>query len=163
TGMKVDVKVDAFPDRVLQASVRTVATVAIQNDWRSADVKMYQTMISIDESLPGLKPGMSAEVIVHVDATGKPVPTVPVQAIVGGPEMGTTRIVFVRGANGQPEEREVEIGLSNDKIAEIRKGLKSGDEVVLNPKVLVGDRMRTRQPGDFNKQGGPNGNGQGGP
>jgi RND family efflux transporter MFP subunit len=162
-GMKVDVKIDAFPDRVLQASVRTVATVAIQNDWRSADVKMYQTMISIDESLPGLKPGMSAEVIVHVDATGKPVPTVPVQAIVGGPEMGTKRVVFVKGANDQPEEREVEIGLSNDKIAEIRKGLKSGDEVVLNPKVLVGDRMRTRQPGDFNKQGGPNGNGQGGP
>jgi HlyD family secretion protein len=163
TGMKVDVKIDAFPDRILQASVRTVATVAIQGDWRSADVKMYQMMVSIDESLAGLKPGMSAEVIVHVDATGKPVPTVPVQAIVGGPEMGTKRKIFVQGANGQPEERDVEIGLSNDKIAEIRDGLKAGDKVVENPKVLVGDSMRTRQPGEFKKEGGQGPNGQGGP
>jgi len=39
-GMKVDVKVDAFPDRLLQSTLKSVATVAIQNDWRSPDVKM---------------------------------------------------------------------------------------------------------------------------
>lgn len=155
TGMKVEVKVDAMPDRVLKASVRSVATVAIANDWRSADVKMYQTMVSIDEEVPTLKPGMSAEVSIHVAATDTSVPTVPVQAIVGGPEMGTKRKLFVKGPNGEPMEREIEIGLSNDKIAEIRSGVKAGDEVVLNPKVLVGDSMRTRQAGDFtSKEGG---------
>src|ERR1051326_2774839 len=91
SGMHVEVKIDAFPDRVLKASVRTVATVAVQTDWRSAAVKMYKKMVSIDESMPGLKPGMSAEVIIHVDTTDKPVPTVPVEAIVGGPETGPKR------------------------------------------------------------------------
>jgi RND family efflux transporter MFP subunit len=149
-GMKVGVRVDALRDRVLKGSVKSVATIAIQLDWRSAgDVKMYQTIVSIDETVPGLKPGMSAEVTIHVDATDKPVPTVPVQAIVGGPEMGTKRTVFVKGPDGKPVEREVEIGLTNDKVAEIRSGLKAGEEVVLNPKALVGDRMKTRQPAEL--------------
>ncbi len=155
-GMKVGVRVDALRDRILKGSVKSVATIAIQLDWRSAgDVKMYQTIVSIDETVPGLKPGMSAEVTIHVDATDKPVPTVPVQAIVGGPEMGAKRTVFVKGPNGQPVEREVEIGLTNDKVAEIRSGLKAGEEVVLNPKVLVGDRLKTRQPVEGAPSGAP--------
>jgi RND family efflux transporter MFP subunit len=153
-GMKVGVRVDALRDRVLKASVKSVATIAIQLDWRSAgDVKMYQTMVSIDENVSGLKPGMSAEVTIHVDATEKPVPTVPVSAIIGGPEMGAKRAVFVRGPDGKPVEREVEIGLTNDKVAEIRSGVKAGDEVVLNPKVLVGDRAKTRQPVEMSAPG----------
>lgn len=160
-GMKVGVRVDALRDRILKGSVKSVATIAIQLDWRSAgDVKMYQTIVSIDETVPGLKPGMSAEVTIHVDATDKPVPTVPVQAIVGGPEMGAKRTVFVKGPNGQPVEREVEIGLTNDKVAEIRNGLKAGEEVVLNPKVLVGDRAKTRQPGELAPPGAPTNGGQ---
>src|SRR5439155_23843554 len=43
-------------------------------------------------------------------------------------------------------------------------GLKAGDAVVLNPKVLVGDQVRTRQAGDFNsKEGGATGDKQGAP
>lgn len=160
-GMKVGVRVDALRDRILKGSVKSVATIAIQLDWRSAgDVKMYQTIVSIDETVPGLKPGMSAEVTIHVDATDKPVPTVPVQAIVGGPEMGAKRTVFVKGPDGQPVEREVEIGLTNDKVAEIRSGLKAGEEVVLNPKVLVGDRAKTRQPGELAPPGATTNGGQ---
>ena len=68
-GQPALVRVDAFPARVLKAHVKSVATVASQQDWLSADVKVYQTMISIDESLDGLKPGMSAEVTIFTDAT----------------------------------------------------------------------------------------------
>ena len=35
------------------------------------------------------------------------------------------------------EEREVAVGLSNDKMVEIETGLEEGDEVVLNPRVLL--------------------------
>jgi RND family efflux transporter MFP subunit len=159
SGMKVDVRVDAFPDVILKGRVRSVATIAIQNDWRSADVKMYQTMISIDDSKQGLRPGMSAECSIFVDATDDPVLTLPIQAIVGGAELGPKRKCFVKEPDGTIAEREIVIGLSNERVAEIRSGLSEGDMVVLNPRVLLGDkdRTRTRQPGDFDKAGGNKG------
>jgi RND family efflux transporter MFP subunit len=161
--MKVDVRVDAFPDLVLKGSVRNVATVAIANDWRTADVKMYQVMVSIDESIPNLKPGMSARTTIFVEATENQVLAVPIQAIIGGAEMGAVRKCFVRAADGNVEEREIALGLSNDKMVEIRSGLNEGEQIVLNPKVLIGNNAKTRSPSDFenkNGNGGPEGKGK---
>lgn len=160
--MRVDVRIDAFPDRIFKASVRTVATIAMQPDWRSADVKMYQVMVAVDESAVGLKPGMSAETTIHIEASEGDVLTVPVQAVVGGAEMGTTRKVFVRTPNGGAEERDVLLGIGNEKIVEVKSGLKEGDQVVLNPKVLLGSSAKTRSPADFeNKKNEANGAGEG--
>ncbi len=151
-GMRTEIRVDAFQDRMLKASVRSVATVAMQPDWRaSPDVKMYQTMVSIDEPVRNLKPGMNAEVKIFVDASEKPVLTVPIQAVIGGPELGDTRKIFVKNAAGLPEERDIKVGMSNEKEVEIQQGLQQSDEVVLNPKVLIGDTAKTRQPGEFQK------------
>jgi hypothetical protein len=44
-------------------------------------------------------------------------------------------------------ERDIVVGQSNERMAEIKEGLREGDEVVLNPKTLVGDNAKTRQPG----------------
>ncbi len=144
-GMRATVRVDAFPERALEGHVKTVGTVASQQDWMSADVKVYQAMISIEESLEGLKPGMSAEVTIHVESAGEHVLTVPIQAIVGGAELGRTRKVFVSTPDG-PQEREITLGLTNETAVEVKDGLKDGEEVVLNPKALIGDKAKTRQP-----------------
>ena len=160
-GMPVDVRVDAFPDRVLKAKVRTVATVAMPPDWRSsAEVKMYMTTVMIEESMPGLKPGMTAECTVRIEATKERVLAVPVQAVVGGAEMGHNRTVFVRNADGSTDSRQVTLGLSNEKMAEVRTGLQAGEMVVLNPKVLLGDRAKTRQPGDLENRTGSRAEGE---
>src|SRR5207249_1708568 len=112
--------------------------VPMQQDWRaSADGKWYQAMISIDDNVEGLLPGMNALTITHVDAADGPVLTVPIQAVVGGTELGKHRIVFVKNGDGPPEERKVVLGLMNEKMTEVKEGLKEGDEVVLNPKVLL--------------------------
>ncbi|HEY1376027.1 MAG TPA: hypothetical protein VGF55_04505, partial [Gemmataceae bacterium] len=161
-GMKATVRVDAFPDRTLQGHVKTVATVASQQDWMSADVKVYQTMIAIDESLEGLKPGMSAEVTIHVQSAGEHVLTVPIQAIVGGSELGRSRKVYVLTPDG-PQERTIVVGLANEKVAEVKEGLQEGEEVILNPKVLLGDRAKTRQPAEADHGNGLGGDGQGRP
>ncbi len=42
--------------------------------------------------------------------------------------------------------------MSNDKDVEIRSGLVAGDEVVTNPKVLVGDKVKTREAGEYAKK-----------
>ena len=123
-------------------------------DWSSSDVKLFPTIISIDDTeVKGLKPDMSAEVTVHVDQAEKKVLTVPMQAVVGGADMGPQRKVFVL-VNGKPEEREVLLGTFNDKKVEVKEGLSEGDEVVLNPKAVLGDKAKgTREEGDPSGRG----------
>jgi multidrug resistance efflux pump len=146
SGQPARVRVDSFPDLVLSGHVDTVATVSSQQDFFSADVKVYTTKVRIDQSLEGLKPGMSAEVTITVADALDRVLTVPIQAIVGGAEMGKQRKCYVVTPQG-PQERDIVVGQSNEKLAEIKQGLKEGDEVVLNPRVLVGDKAKVRQPG----------------
>ncbi|HTK77368.1 MAG TPA: hypothetical protein VL371_19040, partial [Gemmataceae bacterium] len=163
-GMRATVRIDAFHDHVLQGHVKSVATVASQQDWMTADVKLYQTMVSIDESRDGLKPGMSAEVTIYVEGTGEQVLTLPLQAVVGGAEMGRLRKVFVMDGP-TPREREVTLGLSNERVVEVKDGLNEGEVVVLNPRVLIGDKAKTRQAGDVDRgvttEGGSGGKGKG--
>ncbi len=162
-GQPALVRIDAFPSRVLKAHVKSVATVASQQDWLSADVKVYQTMIAIDESLEGLKPGMSAEVTIFTDAHREHVLAVPLQALFGTPDMGNKRKLFVVTPNG-PEARDVTVGLSNDTMAEIKGGLVEGDEVVLNPRVLLSEKERAQygvQNGGNGKGGYPGAGGEG--
>jgi len=163
-GQPALVRVDSFPDRVYKGRVKTVALVASAADFFSSDVKLYPTVVSIDEGdMQGLKPDMSAEVTIQVDPADTKVLTVPIQAIVGGAELGTKRKLFVmNGAN--PEEREVELGLFNDKMVEVKSGIQAGELVVLNPKVIVGDKAKTRDESEAPRgpRGGAAGNGKDG-
>jgi HlyD family secretion protein len=155
-GQKAVARVDAFPERALRAHIKSVATVASQQDWFSSDVKVYQTMVSIDEHLPGLKPGMTAEVTIFTDSHSDHALTVPIQAILGGADLGSKRKVYVLTPNG-PEPRDVEVGISNEKMAEILSGVEEGEEVILNPRVLLSDKERAQ----LGPERRGNGNGQG--
>ena len=159
-GLKASIRVEAFPDRLLSGHVKSVATVAAQQDWNSADVKTYVTMVSIDESLEGLKPGMSAEVTMHVEGTGEPVLAIPMSAVVGGAELGRKRKVYVMEGT-EPKEREVVLGLSNEKMVEVKEGLKEDEEVVVNPRAILGDKAKVRMPNEFGRGGDGNGFGGG--
>jgi hypothetical protein len=101
-------------------------------------------MVALDESLEGLKPGMSAEVTILVDKTVDDVLIVPVQAIMGTTAMGKKRYCWVKSPSGY-EERELEVGASNEKEAEIRSGLQDGEQIVLNYKVLEDERVRSQR------------------
>src|SRR5262249_49761983 len=56
-GQPASVRVDAHAGQLLPGHVKSVATVAAQQDWMSADVKVYTTMVAIDGTVEGLKPG----------------------------------------------------------------------------------------------------------
>ncbi|HZY87832.1 MAG TPA: hypothetical protein VFE78_23550, partial [Gemmataceae bacterium] len=157
-GQHATVRIDAFPTRQLSAHVKTVATVASQQDFLSADVKVYQTMVQIDDPMEGLKPGMSAEVTIFTDAHREHVLAVPLQALFGTADMGNHRKIFVLTPQG-PQAKEVVVGLSNDTMAEIKEGLNEGDDVVLNPRVLLTEKERA----EYGIQGGEGGNGKGMP
>src|SRR5262249_35682081 len=109
----------------------------------SADVKVYQTLVSIKESLQGLKPGMSAEVTLYTDDARDNCLAVPVQAILGSVDMGNKRRLYVMTEEG-PEARECVIGLSNDKMAEVISGVTEGEQVVVNPRVLLSEKEKAQ-------------------
>jgi multidrug resistance efflux pump len=145
SGQRARVRVDAFPGKVLKGHVKSVATVASQQDWLSADVKVYQTYVSIDEPLEGLRPDMNAEVTIQTDSHADDVLTIPVQAVVGTVDMGHNRKCFVMTPSG-PVERAIEMGLSNDKMVEVKSGLEEGEQVVLNPRALLSDKEKAAAP-----------------
>jgi HlyD family secretion protein len=150
SGQEAQIRVDAYPNRILKGHVKRVDTVASQQDWFSADVKLYKTLVAIDEPMDGLKPGMSAEVTIIAKATEKPVLVIPIQSVVGTISMGSTRKCFVLGSDGQPELRDIIVGMSNEQLVEVRPwdeatrtGLKEGERVVQNPAPLLqGSEMR---------------------
>jgi multidrug efflux pump subunit AcrA (membrane-fusion protein) len=148
----VRVLTETLADRRLKAHVESVANTASQQDFFAADVKVYATKVAIDEDVDGLKPGMTAEVTINIADALDHVLTIPIEAIIGSAEMGKRRKCFVLTPSG-PQERDIVIGASNDKEAEVRDGLQEGDEVVLNPKLLIGDKAKTRQPGAENGNG----------
>jgi hypothetical protein len=63
-------------------------------------------------------------------------------------------------AEGQTEERDIEVGMSNDKMAEIKTGLKEGDQVVLNPRVLLNEKNKNKKANGDKAVGGPEGTGK---
>jgi multidrug resistance efflux pump len=148
-GQPALVKVESYGDRVLHGKVESVATVAAQQDFMAADVKVYTTKVAIDpEDIKGLslKPGMSAAVTISISDAREHVLAVPVQAVIGGAELGAERKVLVMTPDG-PTERPITVGASNLTMAEIREGLQEGDEVVLNPKAVLGDKIQVGEPG----------------
>lgn len=156
-GQRANVRVDAFPSLQLPGRVRTVAAVASQTDSWVSDVKVYQTLVLIEQKVEGLKPDMTAEVTIHVEGVRDAL-AIPIQAVIGGAELGAAREVFVRTPTGY-ERKTIQLGLANEKMVEVREGLAEGDEVVLNPKVLLGDAKTKTRDGD---NGGGNGNGKNG-
>ncbi|MBI1831658.1 MAG: hypothetical protein HYR84_09435 [Planctomycetes bacterium] len=151
-GHTAKIRVDAFPGRIYSGHVKTVATVPSQSDFLSSDVKLYTTMVSIDDLNPKnekLKPGMSAEVTVLADETKSPVLIIPIQAVVGNVSMGANRKVYVVDERGYTEERDIVVGTSNDKLVEVKSGLAEDEKVVLNPRSLLPEKsdMKPSTPG----------------
>lgn len=131
-GMAATVTVDAFPDKKYKGSVKSVAVLADPGEWHSSDVKVYSVIVTIDEPVTRLRPGMSTVVDIHVERV-QDVLTIPVQAIV---QQQDDNWCYVDGDNGV-ELRKVTVGKTNDKFVEIREGLAKSERVVLNPMSLT--------------------------
>jgi HlyD family secretion protein len=164
TGQFAQIRVDSFSKDSLHGYVYAVDTMASQMDWFASDVKVYKTKVKIIDSLPGLKPGMSAEVTIFANESPEPVLVVPLQAVVGSISSGAERKCFVVNAAGQTEERAIVVGMSNERVVEIRSGLKEGEQVVLNPTPLLppDTELKAATPRAEPKFGGPKGKGKGG-
>ncbi len=136
-GLKARIRVDSFSDQGLTGTVKNVQPLPDPTSWMSSDIKQYTTLVTIDNGIPGLRPGMSAEVTILVTQKDD-VLAIPVQAILQFKGQDHVYAITPQG----PQRRVVELGLSNDKLVEVTKGLKEGDKVVLNPMSLLSEEEK---------------------
>jgi HlyD family secretion protein len=131
-GLRVTVRVDAFTERTYAGTVKSVAVLPDQGGWLSSDTKVYKTIVTIDEEVTQLKPGMTAVVEIDIEQLEN-VLTVPIQAIV---QRADKNWCYVQ-VGGRLDKREVTLGKTNDKFVAVQQGLAENDVVVLNPMSLM--------------------------
>ncbi len=129
TGLPVVVTVDALPGRTFTGRVVKIAPLPdAQMVWLNPDLKVYNTEIYLDGEGDYLRTGMSCrtEIIIeeYDDAT-----YIPVQAVL---RIGGEPTVYVLGDKGF-EACSVEIGLDNNRMIRIIRGLQPGEIVLLTP------------------------------
>ena len=129
--MKAKVRVDAFADQLFNGVVLDVAPLPDPGPFYSQSIKVYTTHIRIDDPIPNLRPGMTAQVeilVTELDA----VLSVPVQAVLHDNDKYYD-YVAVKKPGGGFELRDVELGMANEESVEVKAGIRSGEAVILNP------------------------------
>lgn len=123
-GQQVDIRVDAYPDRVVHGAVRLIApeSVVVQN------VTSFEVRIAIDQrDMPKLRSGMNitANFLVgrHKDAL-----LIPTPAIVSQKE-GTG--VYLLGKGQRPVFHPIKVGATVGTTTEVLKGLKEGERIFI--------------------------------
>ncbi|MFQ5505996.1 MAG: efflux RND transporter periplasmic adaptor subunit [Planctomycetota bacterium] len=135
-GQAAKVTMDTYPGLVLNGKVSKIASVAGggSNPWSYSlsSVKKFGVEVTLengDKELK-LKPGISAKVEIYIDKRPDAL-FVPLQCVF---IQDGEHLTYVRGDDGKPVARKLEIGLSNDSYVEILDGLEEGDRVLLyNP------------------------------
>ncbi len=147
TGLPVRIHVDALRERVFWGRVNFVAPLPdARSSFMNPDLKLYATNINLEGDTEGLRTGMSSrgEIIVeeHDDAI-----YVPVQCIVR--EGGKTMAYILDNGNVVP--REVQIGLDNNRMIRIIKGLEVGEKTLLAPPLSDSEEVENGGEGTENR------------
>ena len=127
-GLPATVRIEAFPDRQYKGKVKSIAVLAVE---QGSDTKVYDTIVTIDGEVDGLRPGMTAVVDIHA-ARFQNVISVPIQAVT---QLGDDTYCYVESDKGV-ERRDLKLGRTNLKFVEVEAGLNEGDNVVLNPMAI---------------------------
>ena len=146
-GLPVSIKVDAVPGVVFDGTVSKIAILPDQMSiWMNPDLKVYITEINLTDGGEGspsreLRTGMGCQIEV-VTAEFDDVVYVPVQAVI---TVGQQPTVYVY-RRGKAKQREVEIGLDNNRMVHIISGLKAGEKVLMAPPLADAEVKNSRKP-----------------
>jgi HlyD family secretion protein len=146
-GLPVKVTVDALPGETFWGKVARIAPLPdAQSAWLNPDLKVYNTDIYLEGNSGVLRTGMSckAEIIIeqHEEAT-----YIPIQAVL---RVGGKPTVYVVKSNDL-EPRTVEIGLDNNRMVRIIRGLEPGEVVSLTPPLAAAAVEPTEYSDDIKK------------
>jgi HlyD family secretion protein len=117
SGQKVDIKVDAFPDRQYKGTVLNVANIG--EVLPNSDSKMFEASIKINGTDPELRPSMTTDNKIYIK-TFDDIVYIPLDCV----RTGTDSIPVVYTKHGI--KQIVIPGESNDKFVVIEQGLEEG-------------------------------------
>lgn len=119
--------------REFQGTVISIANQPEPSGRFPGNVKEYVTTVKIDGQPEELRPGMTAKAEIPV-AHLEDVLTLPFSAIV---EQGRQYVCWIKTTEGRIERRPLLLGMSNDKLVEVKDGVTEGDQVIRNPRTVV--------------------------
>jgi len=120
TGAPVEVTVDAVQGKTFEGSVTYVSTAGMDQK----GIAQFSVNINVKGG-PELRPGMQARAYVKA-GSAKDVLLVPLEAIFE--EDGQTKVEILE--NNLPRAVPVELGLMNDRVAEVKSGVEEGQLVI---------------------------------
>jgi len=128
-GLPAVITVDALPGKRFFGTVSKIAPLPdSQSMWMNPDLKVYNSEVDLEGDEPDLRTGMSCKVDIVV-AQYEDAIYIPVQAVVRIAGKPTAYVVN----DGIVEDREVEIGLDNNRMVHIVSGIEAGETVLLTP------------------------------
>ncbi len=136
-GQEAEVVIDAYPNELVGGKVVKIGSISSVT---ATGATVFPVEIELESTPLDLKIGMNGSADV-IETTKDNVVTVPIEAVL---ERDGKDVVFVLKDN-VVEEREVEVGLSDDTHVEIRRDIKIGDEVIISgtEKLKDGDKVKT--------------------
>ncbi|MBM4413506.1 MAG: efflux RND transporter periplasmic adaptor subunit [Chloroflexi bacterium] len=130
-GDPVDITVDAIRDWQQSGSITAIAPAADT----SSSVVAYSARIDFSDDDPRLLVGMTANLTI-VTEQRENVLIVPNSALL---PKGTGRVVQVMGDDGQPQEIDVTVGISDGIVSEVLSGLEEGQSIIATPTSRTND------------------------
>ena len=128
-GLPAIVTVDALQGKTFLGSVGQIAPLPDPASmWMNPDLKVYNSEVYLEGDTPDLRTGMSCKVEIIVQQYADAV-YIPVQAVIR--IAGQPAVYVVK--DGTIEEREVQIGLDNNRMIRIIDGIQEGEVVLLTP------------------------------
>ncbi|MFA7105229.1 MAG: efflux RND transporter periplasmic adaptor subunit [Dysgonamonadaceae bacterium] len=127
-GLKVEIKPDAFSDKLFSGTVNTIANLAVNKD-NSSKIKVFPVEILLNETDKNLLPGLTVSCRIIMDKV-EDVLFIPLDALFAEGEKN-----FVYKKKGTSYEKtEIETGINNTDYIVVVNGLKEGEEIALvNP------------------------------
>tara|TARA_R110002049_G_scaffold58113_3_gene158412 strand:+ start:3810 stop:5054 length:1245 start_codon:yes stop_codon:yes gene_type:complete len=135
-GLKARIGFDAFPDIELDGIVTDVANVGETKG--GSDIKLFQVLIKLNETNKNIRPGMTTSNRILTKQEDA-VLMVPLEAIFSKDSISYTYVKSGYSIN----KKQVALGLSNNEVVIIEKGLKEGDVVFLNKPEDTDDKSIT--------------------
>jgi len=124
-GQEVRITMDAYPGRIFTGKVLRISPIVTG---ARLETRTFEVKVSMPEESIVVKPGMSADIEIITGRVDNAL-VVPSQTVI---EREQRHFVYVVEA-GRARLREIEIGLFNWNLTEIKAGLKEGEIVIFTP------------------------------
>ena len=136
-GQEGKIRLEAYTDIDFHGVVSEFTPISQNSQYNTySNIKVFEVLIKLDGTDEHFIPGLSATVDLIVDKVEN-VPAVPLSALT---EVRGKIFVYLKVGNDL-KLRDVELGLTNQVMAEVKSGLHEGDQILKRMPLLTGDKI----------------------